>query len=336
MLRASACLISVLAAAGSLGIPAYGQAVISARSGVVHYFEGSVNVAGQPLQAQLGRFAGIPQGAELQTGQGRAEVLLTPGVLLRVGEKSTIRMIANALSDTRVELVAGSAIVDSSEPGPGTSVTLVYKSWSVHQAERGLYRLDSEPARLQVLDGKLDVWATDGGVPLAVEKGMDLPFASVLVPQKAEGETHDTLSDWSDGRSESVFADNAVAANIQDPGTMPDPLLNPDAFTYFPMLGYYSSPYGLSPYNSGVYGALSPYQSGLYSIYLPGYSHRSLLLGLPGTLPRPIRLPSLPTLPVHPTRTTPLSRPVYSPAPILHPSPAPSLPHGGVRVGGHR
>ena len=65
-------------------------------------------------------------------------MLLTPGVFVRIGEWSTIRMIANQLSDTRVELLAGSAVVDSAEPSSGTSVTLIYKNWSVRFLEQGV------------------------------------------------------------------------------------------------------------------------------------------------------------------------------------------------------
>jgi hypothetical protein len=46
-------------------------------------------------------------------------------------------MVANELSDTRVELLAGSAVVDSAEPSSGTSVTLIYRNWNVHFFERG-------------------------------------------------------------------------------------------------------------------------------------------------------------------------------------------------------
>src|SRR3974377_1359907 len=114
-----------------LAVPADSQSVISTRSGVVHFFEGAVYVGDPPLESHPGRFPSIPQGAELRTEAGRAEVLLTPGVFLRIGEHTTIRMIASELSDSRVELLAGSAIVDSAGPAPGTSVTLLYKQWSV-------------------------------------------------------------------------------------------------------------------------------------------------------------------------------------------------------------
>jgi len=272
-----------------LAVPAHGQAVISTRSGLVHFFEGAVFVAGQPLQAQLGRFATIPEGGELRTEQGRAEVLLTPGVILRVGDRSAIRMVANALSDTRVELLAGSAMVDSSEPAAGTSVTLIYKNWNVRQAEKGAYRLDGAPPRVEVREGEVKV-AAAGGDPVNVEQGMDMPLAAVLVPEKSAGESHDPLSEWTQGREESISADNAIAANIQDPASMTGMDLPADSFTYFPMLGLIGPGLaGLDPYSSlnsppsGLYGTSGLYQTGFYSMYLPGYTYRPLFLGFPTT-----------------------------------------------------
>src|SRR5579859_7170102 len=112
---------STLAVVTVLAFPADGQSVISARSGVVHFFEGAVYLGDKLLEPQLGKFPCMAEGSELRTAQGRAEVLLTPGVFLRVGESTAIRLVANDLSDTRVELISGAAIVDSQEPGPGTS-----------------------------------------------------------------------------------------------------------------------------------------------------------------------------------------------------------------------
>src|SRR5260370_30856324 len=90
-----------------------GQSVVSVRAGVVHFFEGSVSIDGQPLEQKFGRFYDIKLGSELRTDQGRAEVLLTPGVFLRVDENSSIRMLANRLTDTRVEFIGGSPSLDS-------------------------------------------------------------------------------------------------------------------------------------------------------------------------------------------------------------------------------
>lgn len=332
----------MLAAAAVFTLPARGQAVISTRSGVVHFFDGSVYVAGQPLESRLGKFNSVLEGGELRTEQGRAEVLLTPGVFLRVGEKSAIRMLANGLSDTRVELLAGSVMVESAEPAAGTSVTVIYKNWTVQQNQKGLYRMDCEPPRLQVREGEVQVSAT-GDAPVAVEQGMDLPLATVLVPERSTGETRDALSDWAEGRAESISADNQIASSIQDPASMSSSNLPADGFTYYPMLGLSTLSYGVSsPYSSGLYGTVTPYQAGFYSMYLPGYTYQPLFFrlplgALPGSLYSPFRT-SLPgsTLTHLPGSTLPRT-PIYTlPHPVV-PHPATPVPaHPAVHPVGHR
>ncbi len=107
-----ACFVSGLAAVIALALPAGAQSVISTHSGVIHFFEGAVYLGDQPLEAHLGRYPSVPLGGQLSTAAGRAEVLLTPGTFLRLGDQSSIRMLKNDLADTQVELQAGSAIVD--------------------------------------------------------------------------------------------------------------------------------------------------------------------------------------------------------------------------------
>src|ERR1700730_354270 len=102
---------SSLALVTVLAFPANPQSVISTRSGVIHFFEGAVYLGDVPLAPRLGKFPRMAEGSELRTAQGRAEVLLTPGVFVRTGERSAIRLVGNYLADTRVELLAGSAIL---------------------------------------------------------------------------------------------------------------------------------------------------------------------------------------------------------------------------------
>ena len=324
---------------------AYGQAVISTHAGVVHYFEGAVTVAGQPLEAHLGKFATIPEGAELRTEKGRAEILLTPGVFLRVGENSAIRMQANALSNTRVELLAGSAVVDSSEPDDGTSVTMIVQGWNVHQQEKGSYRIDYEPPRLQVTDGTAEA-STGGTAPMKIAQGMELPLRHSAVAQPA-AEPHDELNQWAEGRNEAITADNAVAANIQDPANLSTSGLPADAFTYYPMLPFPS--YGTSTTTAGNYGTPAPYpypasagspaiyQTGFYAFYLPGYSRRPLgsplpILGLASGLnlvhfPARTGFPTT-TLPTTTLQHVPLSRPMPVARPLPGMVPRPAAPVG--------
>ena len=267
---------STLAAVAGVALSANAQSVISTHSGVIYFSEGAVYVGDQPLERYPGKFPNVPQGAELRTADGRAEVLLTPGVFLRMGERSAIRMVANDLADTQVELQAGSAIVDSGEPNSGTSVTLIYKAWRVQIVQKGSYRIDSDPPRLRVRQGEAKVFAGPAAQPISVESGMSLPFASVLVPERSIGEAGDALSDWSSGRSESISADDTITAQLDEDPASGTPGM--DGLTYFPFLG--ASSLGLD--SSSMYSSYTPYQPGFNSVYLPGYTYLPLLLGFGG------------------------------------------------------
>jgi hypothetical protein len=324
---------STLAVVTVLALPAGAQSVISTRSGVIHFFEGTVYLGEAPLEPHLGRYPRMAEGAELRTAQGRAEVLLTPGVFLRIGERSAIRMVASDLADTRVELLAGSAIVDSAEPGSGTSVTLIYKDWKVRFLEKGIYRMDAEPPRLSVPQGDAKVSAGAAGTPVSVTEGMYLPFAAVLVPERSMDAPSDALAEWAHGRSESISADNAITAQIDEDPASRNSDLALNNFTYFPFIGVLSAGGGLS----GLYSSYTPYQPGFSSIYLPGYRYRPLLLGLGSRAYSGYR-GSVYTPYTPPRRAGFATGGVIVPAPVVRPTPAhPTHPISpGVARGGHR
>src|ERR1700730_18362410 len=98
-----------------LCIPAWGQSVISTHSGLVHFCEGAISIDGRAVAPINGRFPEVPEGALLHTNEGKAEILLGPEIFLWLGGASTIRMQGNSLTDTRVELLEGSAVVQSAQ-----------------------------------------------------------------------------------------------------------------------------------------------------------------------------------------------------------------------------
>jgi hypothetical protein len=263
-----------------------------------------------------------------------------------MGAQTTIRMVASDLADTQVELRTGSVVVDSGEPNPNTSVTLIYKDWKVHFLQKGVYRVDADPPRLSVQQGQAEVSSLVDGRPVTVEEGMTIPFAGVLVAERisefgAVPAAGDTLNQWSAGRSDSITADNAITAQIdQDPASQ---AADPNGFTYFPILGVPSV--GLGSYGSSMVPYSSyPAQLGFSSIYLPGYTYRPMILSLMGLgtiRGRPgVYLPSRPRVGGFvpgtgiyvPGRAVPLPRP----APVRVGTPA-GVRGGGVHaVGGHR
>ncbi len=82
----------------------------------------------------------------MRTEDGRAEVLLAPGVTLRLGESASFRMISNRPSDTRIEVLTGLAVVLTDEIAKDTKVTVVCED-AVTLSSSGAYRFDIQPLR---------------------------------------------------------------------------------------------------------------------------------------------------------------------------------------------
>jgi hypothetical protein len=88
---------------------ALAQTANPAVPGTINYVEGSASINGGPLNQQSVGYAQLQPGQVLQTANGRAELLLTPGVFLRVGENSAVRMISPNLLNTQIALDHGRA-----------------------------------------------------------------------------------------------------------------------------------------------------------------------------------------------------------------------------------
>lgn len=321
--------LSTLVLASAAGIPVFAQSVVSTHSGLIYFFVGSVYLGDEHLEQKFGRFPDVGEGRELRTALGRAEVLLTPGVFLRLDENSSIRMLSTIFSDTRVELLSGSAILEVTETSPGTAVKLIYKTWHLTVPRQGTFRIDTAPPRIRPYKGEVKVGTEGVTEPLTVREGEVLPLAEVLVPEQSATFGNDDFKLWAMSRSQSISADNTVAAGIvDDPSQIDSAGLASGGYTYFPPTGIpsldISSPYGLSFW--------SPFQSTLSSLYFPpyllygplyngwprgGWLGGSHMYPGPTVLPRPITV-----------------RPPRIGMPRI-PVPSQPAPHTGVHVGVH-
>jgi hypothetical protein len=266
------------------------QSITSAHSGTVHYFDGDVSIEGVPLQAKAGRFAEVKEREVLRTGQGRAEVLLTPGVFLRVGENSSIQMIDNRLASTRVEVVSGNVMVESDDPQMSlkdSPVTVVYGSYQVRMVKHGLVEISSDPSQMKVFKGEAEV--TTASSRVIVKDGQLIPFAAGLVTEKFDTKTADDLYLWTRDRSQSLSAANMSSArslNASSGSWNGGWYFNPymDMFTFVPANGMLASPFGFGFFSPGL----------IYDYYYPQYySYGGNAFGQPVTsagLNSPIRI----------------------------------------------
>ena len=129
------------------------------RPGQVNYIEGQVALEGKALTPGALEGVEVATGQTLSTEKGKAEVLLTPGVFLRLGEQAAVKMTSQSVSDTRVELVKGDAILEVVQPGVGR-VLVVDGQARADVRKAGVYEFHANGA-VAVMAGKARVEAND-------------------------------------------------------------------------------------------------------------------------------------------------------------------------------
>jgi len=253
------------------------QIAISARSGMLHYSEGDVKIAGTAVDSKHGQFPDVKEGQILATTEGRAEVLLTPGVFLRVAENSSIKMISSRLVDTRVEVLSGSVLVECAELQKDNAVTFVYKDETIAFHKKGLIRLDAANDQLRVYDG--DAIVTKNGQSMTLKEGKQTLLSGVLSPEKFDTKVGDAFYRWASRRAGSLAVANISAAKYMQDNSFPARVAGVwqwnsmfGAFTYVPYRGFYTSPFGYNYY--------SPvYVERLYEVTRPSYNGGGLSAG---------------------------------------------------------
>jgi hypothetical protein len=266
-MRTNICLSLALAAAPGL----WAQNVISARSGLIHYVEGNVTLEGQKVKPKNGEFPIVEKGQTLATADARAEVLLTPGVFLRLGSQSSFKMVSNLLSDTRLEILSGTAIIEVDELPKGNSVVVLYHDAKISPLKHGLYRLDVSDNLFRVFDGEAQV--IQGDQTSQVKAGHQIEFGSVFLASKFNRKVGDNLDGWAANRSQKIAQANLTAANMVSTGsggassyTNSSWVWNPyfGLFTYLPSSGFGYNPYGWAIYSPRTVGYYYAYQQPAY------------------------------------------------------------------------
>ena len=243
---------------------AWGQSVISAHSGVIHYIEGDAAVDGAAIHPKLTEFPDLKPGQELATTDGRAEVLLTPGVFLRLAENSSVRMISNSLADTRLEMLSGTALIEVGQLLRNNAIAIEVRGAQIALPKQGLYRVDAEPARLRVYEGEARVTASSGKIDVKRGRELDLDVPA-LEARNFDVKSTDAFYRWSARRSEYVAQANVISARTASSSGYSSGFVsggygswawNPwfGMFTYMPASGIYFSPFGSSFYSPAAIG----------------------------------------------------------------------------------
>jgi hypothetical protein len=262
-------MVGGLLASGFLSVPLWGAD--TARPGTLNYVEGQASLGTQTLDAKSIGSVELQPGQALTTGAGKAELLLTPGVFLRLGDKSSLRMISPSLTDTEVDLAEGTATVEVTEIHRENYLRVTEDGKSTELLKTGLYDFDADHQQVLVFDGEALV--KDGDRSVKVKGGHEVDFSkgSPLKSKKFDKQTVESadLYRWTSLRSSYLAEANADAARTYvaggpgwyGEGWYWDPWFG--AYTFIPYDGIFYSPFGWGFYSPGfAYG--SPFFYGRY------------------------------------------------------------------------
>ncbi len=242
---------------------------ISAVPGTLNYVEGQASIDGRAVSRKSAHATRLADNQVLDTADGNAELLLTPGVFFRLGHNSEARMVSNGLADTRVELTKGQAMLEVDELYKENNLDIIDNGVSTHIAKKGLYEFDTDPPAVKVLDGQARVY--DHGREIKVKGSHEIMLAAgSLKPAKFEKDAAEQapLYRWSKLRSDYESQANVdVAQTIfvngggwYGPGWYWDPFWS--SYAFLPGAGYLINPFGWGFYSPGWVGA--------YPVIVPG------------------------------------------------------------------
>jgi hypothetical protein len=235
-----------------------------ARPGTINYVEGQARLASETLNMDSIGKTELDPGQTLITENGKVEVLLTPGVFVRVGPSSSLKMLSAGLTNTALTLDSGEAYVEVDEIHPENNIRIVEAGISTELVKTGLYNFDANLHLVRVLDGEATVY--EGTRAIRVKAGHLVVLTSgeplrVKKFDKKELEAED-LYRWTSLRSAYVAEANTDYAPTYSYGGFGwfgdgwywDSWF--DAYTFLPGDGIFYSPFGWGFYSPWcVFGA---------------------------------------------------------------------------------
>jgi hypothetical protein len=274
LLKTSGRLVGTLFAAGLMAAAQTGPAV--ALPGTVNYVEGQVTLNGQPLSGNHLGSTQVAPGGVLATEDGRVEMLLTPGVFLRLGDHSAVKMISPDLLDTRAELLHGEAMVEADDVAKENHLVVIVHEAVTELTRNGIYEFQADPAMVAVYDGRAQVRVGDRVRDVGKGKQVALTQNPNLKTQPFDRNHTDPLYAWSKLRAGYMAEANAASAQmvvVNNPGWWYGSgwYWNPwfDTWAFLPGSGYLMSPFGFGFYSPAYWYAYAP----MY--YYPGYAWRA-------------------------------------------------------------
>ena len=256
----------------------WGQNPHPARPGSINYVEGKASVGTQVLGPSSPGSIELEKGQTLTTEDGKVEVLLTPGVFLRVADNSAVRMVSPELANTEVAIEKGRAAIEVVDIHRENNIRIDLNDTNMKLVDKGLYEFDATQNQIRVFKGKADVFAKDQKVTVSGEHELTLNSSGKLKAKSFDTRNfEDDFFRWSALRSGYLSEAGVDVARVYigvgprwygtnwiGPGWYWSP--NFFVYTFLPADGIYYSPFGW-----GFYSPLFVYRSPFFYYGLYGH-----------------------------------------------------------------
>lgn len=154
---------------------AAGQYLVSIRSATLSFIYGDVFVSrrastgpGPPVFNPT-RPLELRSGDQIETRVGVAEILLGPGANVRLGGDTRIKLQSADFADTRLNVIAGSAILEYAEYNPARRISVIVGPVEAVLLAEGVYRFDASADWVRVYLGRAQI--ARGGQTLVLKSG---------------------------------------------------------------------------------------------------------------------------------------------------------------------
>lgn len=222
-------LFGCLALAGLISLPVWGQNysqrspsltpagnTVTAAPGTINYVEGQAKIGSETLDSQSVGKAELKAGQTLTTQNGRVELLLSPGVFLRLGQDTSVTMVSPSLTNIKVNVNTGEATAEVDEYHSENNLMIQEDDATAYLVHNGFYDFDPQQGLVRVLKGQAVVLRNDRYVRLNSGRQVELfPESARLKPTKfnvKEYKRQNPLYSWSKLRSQYLAEANVNEA----------------------------------------------------------------------------------------------------------------------------
>jgi hypothetical protein len=272
LLKSSIGLVAAILVAPAWATPNPARQMAPAQPGAVNYVEGQATLDGQPIDRNSVGNLQMQPGQMLATQNGRAEILLTPGVFVRLGADGSVQIVSPDLANTEIRLGKGRALVEVDWIQKDNKIIVDVGPQQIALQEKGLYDLDADGSQVRVFDGRAAV--LQNGHEVRIQGGHEVTLTAAKFKAEDFSKTayEDDLYRWAQLRASYVGEANIEMARTYNSGYgwAPSPWIGTgwywdpwfSAYTWLPGDGLFWSPFGF-----GFYSPLLAYRAPFFGLY---------------------------------------------------------------------